>query len=278
MNAEISVERGHSEMALVVMTLNTHKGLSLFNRRLVLPELRDAIRAVGADIVFLQEVLGEHQRHAIRFPGWPKDPQYEFLADTIWPQYAYGRNAVYPDGDHGNALLSKFPIVSHQNLDASVTTHERRGILHTTLQIPGLTPPLHAICVHLGLRETHRQHQLDLLCRLLATIPSSDPVIVAGDFNDWRQRANEMLTACAGLREPWSQRYGRPAKTFPASYPLLRLDRIYVRNLSILKAGSLSTRPWPHLSDHIPLTAELGVAVNADSIQKEADFDRVEPR
>src|SRR5690606_2962597 len=54
---------------IVVLTLNTHKGLSPLNRRFVLPELRDAIRAVGADIVFLQEVLCAHQRHALIIPG-----------------------------------------------------------------------------------------------------------------------------------------------------------------------------------------------------------------
>src|SRR5690606_13333550 len=107
----------------VVLTLNTHKGLSILNRRFVLPELRDAIRAVGADIVFLQEVIGAHQRHALRFPDWPPNPQYEFLADSIWSQYAYGRNAVYPHGDHGNALLSKFPIERYSNIDVSLGPH-----------------------------------------------------------------------------------------------------------------------------------------------------------
>ena len=242
---------------IVVLTLNTHKGLSPLNRRFVLPELRDAIRAVGADIVFLQEVLGAHQRHALRFPGWPTDPQYEFLADSIWPQFAYGRNAVYPDGDHGNAVLSKFPIESHNNVDASMGPHERRGILHCTLRRPGDATPVHAFCIHLGLREHHRGKQLDLLCRLIDALPPGDPVIVAGDFNDWRLRANEVLGRCVGLQEVWSHEFGLPAKTFPARYPLLRLDRIYVRGLRVRSRYALSTGPWPHLSDHIPLAATL---------------------
>ncbi|WP_288501909.1 endonuclease/exonuclease/phosphatase family protein, partial [uncultured Pseudomonas sp.] len=135
---------------LNVLTLNVHKGFTFFNRRFILPELRDAVRTTGADLVFLQEVHGSHQQHAISHPAWPEAPQYEFLADSMWPQFAYGRNAVYPHGDHGNALLSKFPIVRSENLDVSVEGNEQRGLLHCQLEVPG-HDEVHAICVHLGL-------------------------------------------------------------------------------------------------------------------------------
>src|ERR1041384_1655922 len=92
---------------LKVLTLNTHKGFTTLNRRFMLHELRDAVRAVAADLVFIQEVLGSHEVHSTRYPDWPKVPQYEFLADSIWTDFAYGRNAVYPAGHHGNAVLSK---------------------------------------------------------------------------------------------------------------------------------------------------------------------------
>jgi endonuclease/exonuclease/phosphatase family metal-dependent hydrolase len=67
---------------------------------------------------------------------WPPVPQYEFLADSIWPQYAYGKNVVYPHGDHGNAVMSKYPILYHRNHDASVEGPEKRGLLHCVLHIP----------------------------------------------------------------------------------------------------------------------------------------------
>ncbi len=44
-----------------VLTINTHKGFTTFNRRFILPELRDAVRTVAADIVCLQEVMGAHE-------------------------------------------------------------------------------------------------------------------------------------------------------------------------------------------------------------------------
>ena len=46
---------------LRIITVNTHKGFTPLNRRFILPELRDAVRTLGADLVFLQEVLGTHQ-------------------------------------------------------------------------------------------------------------------------------------------------------------------------------------------------------------------------
>jgi endonuclease/exonuclease/phosphatase family metal-dependent hydrolase len=51
---------------LKVATYNIHKGFSLFNRRVVLHDLREQLRALNADIVFLQEVQGEHTHHALR--------------------------------------------------------------------------------------------------------------------------------------------------------------------------------------------------------------------
>ena len=239
-----------------VLTVNIHKGFTALNRRFILPELREAVRSVGADMVFLQEIHGTHERHPQRYSDWPKMPQYEFLADSIWPQYAYGRNAVYPDGDHGNALLSKFQIVRHDNLDVSISGHENRGVLHCVLRLPGEGPEVHAICVHLGLRESHRTEQLKLLARRLEELPGDAPVIIAGDFNDWRQRADALLKPC-GLREVFAEHQGQPARSFPARWPALRLDRIYVRNLKASRPHVLTNRPWSHLSDHAPLSVEI---------------------
>jgi endonuclease/exonuclease/phosphatase family metal-dependent hydrolase len=241
-----------------LLTLNAHKGFSIFNRRFVLHELRDAVRASSADIVFLQEVLGSHEKHSRRHANWPKATQYEFLADSIWSDFAYGRNAVYARGHHGNAVLSKFPILRYRNHDVSVRGPERRGLLHCTMKVPWPDIELHAICVHLGLAESHRRRQLELMCKLVNTaVPPDAPLLVAGDFNDWRSRANAILERCAGLREVFIAANGRVARTFPARWPMLRLDRIYCRNARVLRTQRLSAAPWSHLSDHAALAAEV---------------------
>lgn len=243
-----------------VLTLNTHKGFTVFNRRFMLHDLREAVRAAAADVVFLQEVLGSHQLYSTRHKNWPTAPQYEFLADTIWGHYSYGRNAVYPEGHHGNAVLSKFPIVHWQNRDVSILGPERRGLLHCVLQVPGRERQLHAICAHLGLMEEHRRQQLGLLCKLIhEAVPADAPLIVAGDFNDWRVRAHEPLERTCGLKEAFVEHQGRAARTFPTRLPVLRLDRIYTRNVRTARPTVLSSRPWSHLSDHAALTLEIAV-------------------
>jgi endonuclease/exonuclease/phosphatase family metal-dependent hydrolase len=244
---------------LTVMTVNIHKGFTSFNRRFILHELRDAVRKVGADVVFLQEVLGMHEAHSEKYAdSWPEAPHYEFLADSIWPQFAYGQNMIYPKGHHGNAVMSKFPILNHQNHDVSIAGPEKRGLLHCEISIPGHHHPVHAICVHLGLAENHRQQQLDLLCAIVRTeVPHDAPLVVAGDFNDWRRKAHDILWREVGLREIFVTAYGEAAKTFPAIFPVLSLDRIYVRNCSVHLPVVLPRRPWAHLSDHAPLVAEI---------------------
>ena len=248
-----------ADPAVRILTVNLHKGFSALNRKFVLPQLRNAVREVAADIVFLQEVIGEHSGHSGRYPHWPEESQYEYLADSLWSDFAYGRNAIYPEGHHGNALLSKFPIISNKNVDATFSRSEQRGFLYCCLAQPKHMPPIHTICVHLSLRERHRQQQIKLLCELIDSLPSTDPIIVAGDFNDWRMLGHEHLMKCAQLEEVFVSALGMPATTFPSRWPVLRLDRIYVRNIHVHHPVALERQPWSHLSDHAPLAAELTI-------------------
>lgn len=244
--------------SLTVLSMNIHKGFTTFNRRFVLAELRDAVRHVGADILFLQEVLGQHLLHAKQIVGWPEQSHYEFVADSIWPNFAYGRNAIYAEGDHGNALLSKFPIIHHDNIDVSVAGDEQRGLLHSVMRPALDKPDLHVICVHLGLRTAQRSQQLQKLCAAIdRLIPVDAPLIVAGDFNDWRGTAHDYLLRHAGLTEVFIEANGQAARTFPARWPLLRLDRIYLRNARVAQPLVLPRRPWSHLSDHLPVAAQI---------------------
>jgi len=243
--------------SLRVATLNIHKGLSHFNRRTVIHGLRDGLRSIDADIVFLQEVAGLNERHAMRFAGWPGEPQHEFLAGADWA-HAYGQNRVHQYGHYGNAVLSRFPIVSHENADVSNHRYEKRGLLHCVVAVPGWRRNLHCICVHLSLHEGGRRRQLDAICERLEEIASrSLPVIVAGDFNDWRQRAHSVLEEKLGMREVHVAATGRPGRTFPSALPVLALDRIYVRGFEVESARAHRGKPWSMLSDHLAVSAEI---------------------
>ena len=256
--APAASSHGDDLFSLKVLTVNIHKGFTFFNRKFILSELRDAVRSVGADVVFLQEVTGNHLKHPEKFNNYTEEPHYEYLADSIWPQFAYGRNAVYNNGHHGNAMLSKFPIVRYENRDISISGPERRGMLHCELQIPGYSRNVHAICVHLGLLETHRTQQMKMLCDMVRKeIPARAPVVVAGDFNDWRHRAHAQMARGANLHEVFVLAQGHAARTFPARMPLLQLDRIYVRNTVSQEPIALPSHPWSRLSDHAPLAAQI---------------------
>ena len=81
-------------MRFTVATYNIHKGFTHFTRRMVIHEVKERLHGLSADILFLQEVLGTHERHAYRYVEWPGKPQHEFIADAMWREVAYGKNAV----------------------------------------------------------------------------------------------------------------------------------------------------------------------------------------
>ncbi|CAN5560676.1 endonuclease/exonuclease/phosphatase family protein [soil metagenome] len=243
-----------SSNGLKVLSYNIHKGFAL-SQKFVLGGIRERIRAVQADIVFLQEVQGDHSGHQKNIKDWA-GPQLEYIADSIWPHFAYGRNAVYTEGHHGNAILSKFPIKDFQNIDISNNRFERRGILHAITEWE--SAPLHLLCVHLDLTDNGRRLQNDrIIDRIKTTIPDNERLILAGDFNDWRGLATAHFEERLALKEVFKTTTGSHAKTFPAPFPFLTLDRMYLRGLAPLQAKCHDGNPWSQLSDHVAIEATL---------------------
>jgi endonuclease/exonuclease/phosphatase family metal-dependent hydrolase len=243
--------------ALTVVTYNIHKGFSALNRRLVVHEIRDCLHALAADVVFLQEVQGVHHRHSRRHDAWPEGSQHDFLTHE-GAHSAYGMNAIYQDGHHGNAIVSRFPILKTENLDISHHALESRGLLHCELAIAGWPEPLHCINVHLGLWARSRRFQLEWLChRIRDAVPEGAALVVAGDFNDWRGKATKLLAHELGLAEVFEHSTGCHARSFPARLPLLSLDRIYVRGLKVGRVERLAEGAWSRMSDHAALAARL---------------------
>lgn len=243
-----------------VCTYNIHKGFCAVNMRPILQDLRHAIRALDADLVFLQEVVGERLRKlegsvASRKRDTFSYPQFEYLADEVWPHHAYGRNAIYQKGDHGNAILSKNPFLSVDNVNVSQWWFSQRGMLFGSLSVG-----IYVVCIHFGLFSSERKKQLQKLLQLLSEkVPKHLPLIVAGDFNDWTGSIHNRMTKKLGFKEAYSTVYGKPAKTYPARLPLLAMDRIYFRNLDLIDAEVLSGSPWQRLSDHRALYASFKI-------------------
>lgn len=251
-------------LALSVATWNIHKGFSQFNRRMMVHELRERLRELSADIVFLQEVQGLHLRHAERHVDWPSQPQHEFLAEDVWENHSYGSNMVYDHGHHGNAILSRFPILTEHNQDVTHLRFDRRGLLHCAVELPQLAQPLHCVCVHLSLFARSRRLQLDALASHIEDlVPAGAPLLIAGDFNDWRNKADDLLADRLGLVEVFAGARRRPSRSYPAALPMFRLDRIYQRGLQVVDTQVHAGRPWSTISDHAVLTAELKIKTNA---------------
>ena len=265
---------GNKMYNLHILTFNIHKGFPQFKRRFILHELRERLQSVEPDLVFLQEVVGFHARFAQRHENWPSAPQHEFLADSVWRDFAYGRNAVVDDAHHGNAILSKFPIARWDNEDISMHRMERRGLLHCEIDIPGWGRKLHAVNVHLGLLRIWRERQLSALTkRINRLVPRGAPLIIAGDFNDWTQRASDYLTRVLDVREVFESSGRGPARSFPAMLPMLHLDRIYVRGFRVKLAHVHRGPLWSRFSDHAALSALLTLEMQLESAEDEVQED-----
>jgi endonuclease/exonuclease/phosphatase family metal-dependent hydrolase len=246
-----------SEATLHVTTLNIHKGFSQFNRRMMVHELRERLRYLNPDLVFLQEVQGLHLGHAESHGNWPNEPQHEFLAEDVWGASAYAHNMVYDHGHHGNAILSRFPILHSHNQDVTHLQFERRGLLHCRIEVPE-GEAVHCVCVHLSLFGYSRRRQMASLASYLDRMAAPDaPLIIAGDFNDWSNRAGSHLAQRLGLTEVFSRQEGTPVRSYPAALPMFRLDRIYVRGFKVQRTELHQGRPWSAISDHAALSAYL---------------------
>jgi len=244
-----------TEQQFRVLTLNIHKGFAMGPRRLVLNSIRDYLRDSGANIVFLQEVVGVNRRHEKRVRTWPDDSQLEFLADTVWHHHAYGKNAIYQHGHHGNAILSEHPFIEWDNIDVSLMNFSQRGFLHGRI-----SGDIHLLCAHFGLFERERRQQVfQLIDYIKHRIPPDAPLILAGDFNDWRRSSHRNLLQNLQLVEAHEAIHGRCADTFPALCPLLPMDRIYLRGFEVTHCDSISGRHWRDFSDHCALFADISL-------------------
>jgi endonuclease/exonuclease/phosphatase family metal-dependent hydrolase len=249
------------DVALRVATYNIHKGVRGVGprKRLEIHNLCLAVEAFDADLVFLQEVRLFHTREARRFErtsfGWPDEGQAEFLAPNGY-ETAYRTNAVTRHGEHGNALLSRWPIGDVGHHDVSDHRFEQRGLLHVPVRWRGAA--VHAVVVHFGLAHRSRVRQVQRLAEFIEReVPRGEMLVVAGDFNDWGERLDPAL-ADLGLQRAEAPGGGHgPAATFPSIAPVFALDRFYLRGLGCRSTMVPRGLSWARMSDHLPLVAEL---------------------
>ncbi|MDO5653327.1 MAG: endonuclease/exonuclease/phosphatase family protein [Brachymonas sp.] len=249
---------------LRVVTYNIHKGVQGVwpAQRLEIHNLQQAIASLQADVVCLQEVRKLNRKAERKFTNWPTQSQAEYLAPEGYHS-VYVTNAITTDGEHGNALLSRWPVVQHQHEDISDHRFEQRGLLHSILDIQGRH--VHVIVVHLGLIGASRVRQVHLLRQFIRReIPDDAPLLVAGDFNDWNQKLHDMMA----MADLYAECDAPGCLTYPSRLPLTQLDHVYARGLLRTKqfvprreqlAQHVGVQRWSRLSDHLPLVVEFAL-------------------
>jgi endonuclease/exonuclease/phosphatase family metal-dependent hydrolase len=237
---------------LRIATYNIHKGVQGVGpaRRLEIHNLGHAVEQLDADIVCLQEVRKLHRREERYFNRWPELPQAEFLCPEGYAA-VYQTNATTRHGEHGNAMLSRWPVVSHGHEDMSDHRFEQRGLLHAKVRVG--RRDVHVLVLHLGLIPQSRTRQIEQVGRYIEReVPRTAPVVVAGDFNDWGGKLRATMNTL-GFKDFLGER----ALTYPSRLPLAQLDYVYGRGLKPTGLEIPRGRIWWRMSDHLPLIAEF---------------------
>lgn len=241
-----------------VASWNVHKCTGGLDRRHDPARTAAVLAELGADVVLLQEVAQNG-----RWYGGHGTRQVDVLGDALgMPHRSYFVNVRFGPrrGEYGNAILSRTPIQTSENIDLTLPERKARSVLHAELRLPtegSHTRTLHVFNLHLGLGERERREQLRrfLAFRTLQGIQQRTPVLVAGDFNDvWGTLGKRVLEPAGFVGPP------RPMRTFPAWAPVRALDSLYVRgDVEVVRLERVRTPLTRAASDHLPLVTELHV-------------------
>lgn len=243
-------------MTLRVMSWNVH-GLRGRDGRVDAERIARVIADVAPDLAGLQEVGAPAAEAGIENAA-------QALARLTGLEGAFGPTLQHAGGfAYGNAILSRHRILATRTYDLSVPGREPRGCLRADVEVPGAR--LHLFAAHLGLhrRERRRQAAALLSADILRDAALAHPLVLVGDFNSLSNRSavprwlRRELTDCAlEMRDA--------APTFPARFPLLRLDHAYVDDAVAVSSCAVIRSPLARrASDHLPLVVELELAAAA---------------
>lgn len=227
-----------------VMTFNLHKNKTFWGFPVESRHLANELQKKAVDIALLQEVAGG-RRGEMTVPS---------LLERGF-EVCYGANVIRGAKHHGNAVVAKAPFTLEfvKNHDISSHRLEKRGLLWTKVS-GGRIATGHILCAHLALRAAWRESQWRALKEILDEIPQNDWIVLAGDFNAPEKTTRHRLLE-HGLRLVAEEHEPRPS--FPSFFPVLELDRIFVRGAEIRGHGIWKSHDWSALSDHLPLWADI---------------------
>lgn len=189
------------------------------------------IAELGCDTIGLQEVFG-----------------LELLKEKLGMTAIAGPHHLWHDRHVGNALLTRRRVLEVRNHDYSWPRHEPRTALDVDLDVGGET--VRVIVTHLGLKPAERRFQVRRLLELLKHVPLHERVVVLGDINEWLPLGRPLRWLHGLLGHSPAER------TFPSRWPLLALDRVWVRpRHALLALGAHRSPLAAQASDHLPVKA-----------------------
>ena len=235
-------------VVLRVMTYNIHHAEGL-DGRVDLQRIANVIRQSNADIIALQEV----DKNTERTGGIDMPAE---LAGLTGMNVAFGANLDnYQGGQYGTAILSRFPIESHENHHLKqVRKGEQRGVLMAVLKVT--QGQLLFTCTHLD-------HNKDQAERLYSEAQFADifaghdglPTVFCGDFNDTPD--SELYKQ---LSKKWTDTWNIAGKsngyTMSSANPTRRIDYIWLSGKKNFRVRWMDV-PKTKASDHLPVVAEI---------------------
>ena len=206
------------------------------------------IEETGCDTIGLQEVDS-------RSDGRHDSMQLDFLAAANGMQAVAGHTIVRHEGDYGNALLTRRPVLAVRRHVLTFGRCEPRGALEVDLDVAGRL--MRVLVTHLGLWPAERRYQVRRMLRLLHDVPPAQAVLVLGDINEWLPLGRPLRWLHGILGHAPGER------SFPARWPLFALDRVWVRPRHALLAFGVHRSAIARVaSDHLPVKA---IVASADS-------------
>jgi endonuclease/exonuclease/phosphatase family metal-dependent hydrolase len=233
---------------LRVATYNIHRCRGLDGRTNP-ARIANVIRAIDADIVALQEVIGAGPTSA----GHAEELGALLGMGWVMAPVRHLRGSLF-----GNVVLSRHPILHHTHYDLSWKTCEPRCCQRVDVALGNDT--LHLYNVHLGTAFLERRHQAGRLGSIVHDRRVGVPKVVLGDFNEWsRGLATRVLSE--RLKSIDLRAHLRRRRTYPGVFPVLHLDHIYYEGtVEVVGLELPRTRLSLLASDHLPLVAELKIS------------------
>jgi endonuclease/exonuclease/phosphatase family metal-dependent hydrolase len=233
-----------------IATYNIHRCRGM-DRRTMPSRVAEVIRALNADVVALQEVIGAGPNGA----GQAEEIGAAVGMGWVMTSVRHLRNHLF-----GNVILSRFPIVHHSQYDLSWRTCEARACQRADLDMGG-GHSLHIYNVHLGTAVLERRYQATRLAAFVHDKRIEGPKVILGDFNEWmRGLATNTLSALFQSIDIYEHLKRR--RTYPGIFPVLHLDHIYYEGHVEVRGLELArSRQALMASDHLPLIADLRIGL-----------------